>query len=223
VNITIKFPTRNRPEKFREVFEIYQSYLSGKHAVRFVVSMDEDDPKMNTDEIRAYLSSFGNVVISYGHSKTKIQAVNADLDRLGEFDILLLASDDMIPQQKSYDDLIAVAMTESFPDLDGVLAYKDGRRGDKLITFNILGRKYFDRFGYLYHPSYQSVYADNEFTDVAVALNRVRWYDTVMFAHGWADYVGYDELMQRNEDRTTYNRDHANYLFRKSRNFGISS
>ena len=221
MNIIVKFPTRNRPEKFREVFQRYHTFLSGKHNVRFVVSMDQDDAKMNTQEIKTFLDGYTNVSYFYGNSSSKIEAINANLDNLGEFDVILLASDDMIPNQNGYDDIIANAMIESFPDTDGVLGFKDGRRPDDLITFTIMGRKYFDRFGYLYNPAYTSVFCDNEFTEVAKILNRVRYYDTVLFVHGWANYVGFDELMQRNENPMLYSKDHATYLFRKSRKFDL--
>jgi hypothetical protein len=201
------------------VFEKYQKFLSGKHEVRFVVSIDLDDETMG-DAVVDRILAYGNVAVHRGNSKTKIEAVNADLDKIGtDFDILMLASDDMIPQLRNYDDRIATDMAENFPDLDGVLAYKDGRRDDDLITFAIVGKKYFDRFGYLYNPIYKSVYADNEFTDVAKKLEKVKYFDLVPFVHGWADYVGWDDLMKRNEDRSTYIRDQGVFNFRKSQGF----
>jgi len=219
MKIVIKFPTRNRPQKFLEVFHRYQEYLSGKHDVRFIVSIDDDDATM-TDEVIGEIMKYTNVSVHRGNSKSKIEAINADLDKLPvNFDVVLLASDDMIPQLRNYDDRIAENMLEYFPDYDGVLAYKDGRRGDDLITFTIMGRKYYERFGYLYNPIYKSVYSDNEFTDVAKQLNKVKYFDTLMFAHGWADYVGWDELMKRNEDRNLYMRDQGIYNYRKSRGF----
>jgi hypothetical protein len=57
---------------------------------------------------------------------------------------------------------------------------------------------------------------------VAKLLNKVTYYDIVLFVHGWSNYVGYDELMRRNEDPMMYSRDHATYLFRKSRNYNLN-
>lgn len=221
MNIIIKFPTRNRPDKFKEIFELYQSYLSKKHNVKFIVSMDSDDIKMNNDDIRNFLKKYENTEFYYGNSKSKVEAINADLNNLNNFDILILASDDMIPRQKYYDEIISNYMIQEFPDTDGVLAFKDGRRNDDLITFTIMGKKYFDRFNYIYNPAYTSVFCDNEFTDVAKLLNKVKYYDIVMFEHGWANYVGYDELMQRNENPLLYNKDHAIYLYRRGKNYNL--
>jgi hypothetical protein len=75
MNILIKFPTRNRPEKFIQIFLKYQHMLSGNHTVKFIVSMDLDDPTMNNDRIRKFLGNQKNVSYFYGNSKSKIEAI----------------------------------------------------------------------------------------------------------------------------------------------------
>lgn len=45
--LVVKFPTRNRPDKFKSVFTRYLTFLSGRNDVRFIITMDEDDPTMN--------------------------------------------------------------------------------------------------------------------------------------------------------------------------------
>ena len=75
--LVIKFPTRNRPEKFKTVFSKYLSFLSGRHDVRFVVSMDEDDTTMNTPEIKDWFETqkkSADIKYCYGYSKSKIDA-----------------------------------------------------------------------------------------------------------------------------------------------------
>ena len=87
--LVIKFPTRNRPEKFKSVFTRYMTFLSGRHDVRFVVSMDADDATMNNDAMREWFETRkrnADIKYCYGHSKTKIEACNADLE--GEENIL---------------------------------------------------------------------------------------------------------------------------------------
>ena len=97
VKILCKFPSRSRPEKFKEVFSLYKNMASGKHELIFVLSFDTDDSSMNNDEMKKWLPEQGeNVHWFYGDSTTKISAVNADMDREWDFDILLLASDDAV-------------------------------------------------------------------------------------------------------------------------------
>jgi hypothetical protein len=219
VNLVVKFPTRNRPQKFIEVFLKYQHMVSGKHTIRFVVSMDGDDPTMNNDRIRTFLSKQGNVSFFYGDSQSKIEAVNADLEHLGQFDVLLLASDDMIPVEPGYDDIIANGFVEHFPDYDGVLHFDDGRRGEQLNTLCVMGKKYFDRFGYIYHPAYTSVFCDNEFTDVSRNLGKAKYIPREIIRHGWVQYVGFDALAARNENPEYYAKDGAVYAQRKEQGF----
>ena len=114
---------------------------------------------------------FKNVEFFYGNSKSKIEAVNADMDKVGDWDVLLLASDDMIPQVKNYDEIIIQKMNEFFPDTDGVLWFNDGNRKD-LNTLCILGKKYYNRLNYIYYPEYKSTWCDNEFTDVGNILKK---------------------------------------------------
>ena len=45
--LLVKFPSRNRPQKFKSTVEQYVGGCSGKHHVRFVITMDEDDSTMN--------------------------------------------------------------------------------------------------------------------------------------------------------------------------------
>ena len=123
--IVIKFPTRSRPEKFKKVFQKYIDFLSGKHDVRFVITMDEDDDTMNTPEMKEWLDSLDiDMKYNYGESKTKIEACNADLE--GESgDILVLISDDMTPCFEGYDDIIAMGFEQVFPDYIGAIKFND--------------------------------------------------------------------------------------------------
>ena len=133
--LLVKFPSRNRPEKFKTRLNEYIGACSGKHQVRFVISMDEDDETMNTDDIKKFLDELKSnqgvdLVYHYGDSKTKIEACNANLE--GESaDVLMLISDDMIPQMANYDEIIFDAYADTYPDFDG---------GIKLLATEILVR-----------------------------------------------------------------------------------
>lgn len=220
MNILIKYPTRNRPDKFISTFLKYNHYLSNKNNVKFIITMDDDDSKMNCPRIKEFLSKQNNVKYYYGNSKTKIEAINANMDN-EEFDMLILASDDMIPLQVGYDESMRSHLFGKFPDGDGVLQINDGRQGERLNTLCIMGKKYYDRFGYIYNPEYTSIYADNEFTDVSRLLNRVIYVDYTPVRHYWVSYTGIDELTIRNESKEYYRIDEEVYKRRKSNNFGL--
>lgn len=189
--VLVKFPTRGRPEKFFTVLNRYYHGAKQKHLTKFLVTCDLDDPTMNNETVVAKLKTYNNLQFRFGTSRTKIEAVNADMDLAGDYDILLLASDDMVPEVKGYDQLIRERMADLYPDTDGVLWFFDGYRRD-FNTLCILGKKYYDRFGYIYHPSYKSFWCDNEFTDVARGLGLQTFTDQVVIRHIHPDWIQRD-------------------------------
>lgn len=218
--LLVKFPTRGRPDKFFNVLDQYIS-LSRSGRVRFVVSCDVDDPTMNNNDVRNRLAKYENLQVHFGNSKSKIQAINADM--LGQnFDICLLASDDMIPQREGYDLEIMNQMIRNYPDYDGVIWFSDGFQCDKLNTLVILGKKYYDRFGYLYHPDYVSFYSDNEFMQVAFLLGKQTYVDDVIIRHEHPDNTkeGIDMTYHINNQHVM--RDHFVFNQRAQMMFGFS-
>jgi len=200
MKLLIKFPTRQRPEKFLSVLNTYLDFLHDKDNYEVVITADLDDPTMNNDAMRATIDGLKNTRIFYGNSKTKIEAVNADMDKCTNYDVLLLASDDMIPEVRGYDEVIRKGMREHFPDTDGILFFNDGAWGQKLNTLSIMGKKYYDRFGYIYHPDYTSFYCDNEYTDVANKLGKVQYFSQVIIRHKHYVIARFkaDDLYRRN-------------------------
>lgn len=222
--LVIKFPTRNRPEKFKNVFQKYIDMLSNKHEVEFIITMDEDDSTMNNQEIKNWLDEKkqkNNIKYFYGNSKSKVEACNADMQGV-DGDVLLLAQDDMIPIAKDYDDIIFETFKKSFPDFDGAIKFWDGYRSieDTLITLMIVGFKLYRKFGYIYHPSYKSVYCDNEQTEIFIKLGKYINSPICIMKHDWVP-ESFDYLHARNESDELYKIDGKNFNDRKTRNFEL--
>jgi hypothetical protein len=219
MRLLIKFPTRNRPNKFLKVLNKYISYLDDK-TTKIIVSCDIDDVSMNDDFIKDVLSQYDNVSLVYGDNENKIKAINADLENI-EFDIVLLASDDMIPIVKGFDSIIKNKMIEHYPDTDGILWFNDGHQGKKLNTLCILGKKYYDRFGYIYNPEYVSVWSDNEFMDVGNILEKQTYFDEVIIQHQHPDWgFGKRDVIHTNNS-VNESKDRQTYIRRKEKNFEL--
>lgn len=188
------------------------------------MSCDRDDKAMNRLMVRARLKMYKNLQLCFGDNKSKIEAINADMDNAPAFDILMLASDDMIPLVKGFDNIIREKMLEEFPDTDGVLWFNDGYRGNELNTLCILGRAYYERFGYIYHPAYKSLWCDNEFTQVSKALNKQTYIDQVIIKHDHPHVPGSkhkaDKLMVENDKADAEDRE--TFLRRQAVNFDLS-
>jgi GT2 family glycosyltransferase len=213
--ILVKFPTRSRPDRFLRTLEQWRGGLSGLHDVLFLVVADADDPTMNTPAMRAKLESMGSVVFHVGRHRTKVEACNAEVGK-HPFDILLLAADDMLPVAPGYDAIVARDMRERFPGLDGAIHYFDGCCQDpKLLTISVMGRSLYERFGYVYHPEYLSLFCDNEFTDAVRAWGKCHDSPDRIIRH---DHIRKtpDALYKRND---TFYRDQAVYLRRRAAGF----
>ena len=220
LKLLIKFPTRGRCDKFFNVLDMYYANLDDIDNTRFVVTCDLDDESMCNDTVKEKFKTYSNLEVYYGESKTKIEAVNKDIyDK--DFDVILLASDDVIPQIKGYDTIIKSDMSKHFPNTDGVLWYFDGYRKD-LNTLCILGKKYYERFDYIYHPDYKSFYSDNEFTQVANLLGKQKYIDICIIKHVHPDitkefFTEYDETYLKNN----FSGDEIIFRDRVNNNFNI--
>ena len=190
--------------------------------MHFLISIDENDVSMNNETVLNAIKTYPNIQVEIGHSKSKIDAVNRDLEKiLFQWDILLLASDDMFPIENGYDDIIRNDMKKYFSDLDGVLWYNDGHQKDKLNTLCILGKKYFEKFNYIYYPEYKSGYCDNEFTKVSKMLNKVKYFDKVIIEHQHPDWgYGQNDIIH-SENYKNLSFDRNLFEFREKNNFDL--
>ncbi len=202
-----------------EVFQRYQR-MCGHENTKFIISCDKDDPSFQNPAMEAYFRDFSNTTVIHGDNSSKIEAVNADMDDV-DFDICLLASDDMYPEVDGFGSIIVSCMKEFFPDTDGVLWFNDGIQGSNLNTLSILGKKYYDRFGYIYHPSYKSLWCDREFTDVLKKTGKYKYFNDIIIRHRHhsvpSNETSYDLLYLRNERLDQ--EDKKTFLSRESEGF----
>jgi hypothetical protein len=219
MKLLIKFPTRNRKNKFFKVLKKYQNLCEDLTNTYFLITLDDDDESMSPSEVDQIFRTFKNVKVIYGNSNSKIHAINRDIELVDDWDIVLLASDDMVPKVKGYDNVIRDKMKENYPDTDGVLWFNDGHQGNKLNTLSILGKKYYERFGYIYYPEYKSVWSDNEFMMVGNLLGKQTYFDEVIIEHEHPDwgYGNRDVIHQINSNNE--NHDKLLFMKRKENNF----
>ena len=170
MNILLKCPTRSRPQKVIATLSAYVRLATQKDKIGIAVSCDEDDTSMTRnlvkEELYRTLSPVAWRNVYYSPNKSKIQACNANMEEIEyPWDIVVLVSDDMIPQVSGWDDAIRSHMMSRFPDTNGILWFNDGYQGEKLNTLCIYGRKVYEEFGYIYQPEYKSLFCDTELTD----------------------------------------------------------
>lgn len=171
MRILLKCPTRSRPQKVIQTLRKYISLARNCDQIGIAVSCDNDDSSMTQQSVRNELESVLSAVawhqVFYSQNTSKISACNANMNEISyPWDIVVLVSDDMIPQVQGWDSVIRNHMIARFPDTDGILWFNDGCQGEKLNTLCVYGRKMFDEtLKCIYEPEYKSFYCDTELTD----------------------------------------------------------
>jgi len=218
--ILFKLPSRGRPDALGKTI---RNILDFKENVEYLiwVSLDDDDEIMQNP--KHYIDMGAYCEWKFGVSKNKVHAVNRDMDKIDyDWDILIAMSDDMEWQVQGFDNIIREKMKEHFPDLDGFLHFNDGYVGDKLCTMNIMGRKYYERFNYIYHPDYIGLWCDNESTEVAKKLGKYVYDPRIIFKH---QHPANTHSAQWDESYIKYTKydgqDNATYRRRKENNFDL--
>lgn len=210
-------PTRSRPAQALHALAEYRR-LAGCPVTMEVV-VDEDDQSMKQVFVLKALRDMGCLVTTGKHG-SKVEAVNGGRKDL-PWDILVLASDDMMPVADGWATRLTKDMQDSFPQLDGALHYDDGHQADKLCTFPVQGRRLYQQFGYVYHPDYKSFFCDNEQTEVLKAMRRIKYvnFRLVEHRHPDAQKNAMDELYRKNLG--PYNNDYQTYHARAARKFDL--
>jgi len=221
MRILLKCPTRSRPKQVVNVLKRYIELANRKDLLGICVSCDNDDSTMNNGAVRSELMNVLEPVawkaMLFGDNKTKIEAANADMQNIPwEWDIVMLISDDMSPQVQGYDEVIRSYMLSRFSDTDGIVWVNDGTQGRNLNTLSILGRRMYHRFGYIYHPSYKSLFCDTEFTDYCTPENSVYIpYCLIRHEHPGTGFPERgDALYAKNQ--SYWSQDMYNYISRKT-------
>lgn len=220
--ILIKFATRGRPNWFiKAIANIFNTVTYPEH-LHILVTLDDDDDSMNTAEIKAFMDGVEQLSYHYGKNVSKIEAINRDMDKSGDWDILVNMSDDMQFVSIGWDNTIRQFMEENFPEGDCFLHFDDGYVREALATMTIIDRKYYLRDGYIYHPSYKSFSCDAEAYFVAVARKRHKYFPMILARHQHPANapVKNDKTYQVNSLHTPH--DTHNYWARLHRDFDLS-
>lgn len=125
----------------------------------WIISLSDNDPT-----IAQYIHIFRHepVTIITSSATNMVMASNEGAKVAGQ-DILVLVSDDMYANQGWDSDLLDWFATHQDP---AILQVHDGIRSD-ILTIPIMNRAAYELLGYLYHPKYISMFADNDLAETA--------------------------------------------------------
>lgn len=215
--ISVIHPSRGRGD---EAYNTTVNWISKSSTnIEYTMVIDSDDldsynPGMN-DFIRWSNSSGAqNLSIMHNNNKSAIEAINYGASN-SYGDILIVISDDFdCPEH--WDTLLLEAIGNK---TDFCAKTSDGHQ-DWLITLPIMDRKYYERFGYVYNPDYQHMFADLEMTSVAWMLGRYIELP-LTFKHNHYSVTGQQPDAINRKNNATWG--HGQMMFKKrmAQNFGI--
>lgn len=184
MRLLIVYPTRNRKKLFFETLDNIEATIGAKE-YEVIVNIDADDLSMNNEEtINTIQTNYYNVRVFVNEPISKIAACNANIDKVKNWDWIILMSDDQkFIVSDWYDKMVHDIKSIWKNSFDFFAHFNDGFCGDKLPTMAIMGRMYYNRFGHIYEPSYGSVSVDAEQMWVAMMLGRHHYFPNVYFNH----------------------------------------
>ena len=180
--ILIKYASKLRPTEFIRAMNNIRTMT--KTEFKVIVSCDAIDRTMNNEPmINRVKSDYPFASMYFGPSQGKVAAINRDMDKAGEWNILVNFSDDMVFRVRGWDVVLRKRISSTWTDSDWFAHFNDGYIGKVLPTMSIMGYDYYQRFGYIYHPSYKSFSCDAEAMCVAIQLGKYRYFPDVLFKH----------------------------------------
>ncbi len=158
MKISLVHPSRARLARAEEAIAEWRSHASGTHELEHILSVDADDP--DVDGYRDLAARWGSRLLVHPNRRM-VEAMNRGADA-ADGDVIVAMSDDFgCPDGWDAALLDAIAGRE----LAAVLV-NDGINA-RVLTIPILTRAWYRRLGYVYHPDYISMFADDDLTDVA--------------------------------------------------------
>lgn len=213
MNLLIKYPTRGRPERFFAGLDSIYQNIFDKDSFHVCVTIDDDDTSMSNLMTVAEIMRYGNISVTGGISKSKVDAINRDMPTY-DWDVLMVFSDDMRMTFWGFDKIIKDCMDS----LDLHLCLPEQDEKGAIPVLYIAGRAFYNRFGFIYPPEYKSLFCDVEMMDIAKEMGLYKFENIPsIFEHLLPAYgrLPADEMWLE-QQKIGWTVDQKTYLERKS-------
>lgn len=211
MKILIVHPSRNRANLAAKAAHKWLTSAANPDNIRYVLSLDTDESQLS--EYHDYTKDIAINIIT-NPNKTAIEAINKAVS--GEWDLLIVVSDDFNQPPFHWDKMLAEALKGKS---DYIVKTDDGAQ-PWIITLPIMDRVYYERFGYVYYPGYKHLFCDTEMTHVADLLGRkITLPIRIPHNHYTTGLNRKDAVNEKND--ATWQQGEALYLERMKNNFGL--
>jgi len=158
--ISLIHPSLGRPVQARKCYDHWMKTASGDHEYEWIVSLSKKDATLEE-----YYQTFTNsdAVLVVTRSTNMVEATN-EIAKLCAGEIIILVSDDMWSCELWDSKILHKYEMINGP---GILQVSDGITTLKL-TIPIMNREAYAKLGYVYHPDYISMFADDDLRKTAL-------------------------------------------------------
>jgi hypothetical protein len=166
MKISLLHPSKGRPFQAMKTTLSWIEKASGTHQLEYIISLDDNDTFIDQ-----YLGMFEdtNVNVIITPSRSCVGAVN-EAAKASTGDILIVVSDDF-ECPFDWDKIVVDHMDMSTPCAlhvdDGITNFS------RIMTIPIINRKLYEVLGYVYHPSFVSMWADNHLYEVVSIKGKI--------------------------------------------------
>lgn len=163
MKISVIHPSRGRIEQAYRTFRNWMNKSDDSNNFEYILSVDSDQ---NNEYYKRFIGIADKPKIFHNFNKSAIEAINNAAKRTTG-DILLIVSDDT-DCIEHWDTLLLKALEGK----SNFCAKTDDGLQPTLITMPIMDRIYYERYGYVYHPDFLHMFADQELTAVAMMTGK---------------------------------------------------
>jgi hypothetical protein len=158
MKFSLVHPSRGRIARATEAIAEWRGRASGLHDIEHILSVDADDP--DVERYRAVAADVGSRFIVHPNRRM-IEAMNRGGEAATGAVIVGMSDDFGCPQ--GWD--VSLADVIGGREMAAVLVNDDINA--RILTLPILTAALYRKLGYIYHPDYISMWADDDLTEVA--------------------------------------------------------
>jgi len=218
MKFSIIHPSRNRIQRAKKAVAnaINRFNFDNGDSLEYIISIDDDD-KFQKEYFE--FCNQNNLILTVNNNRSMVDATNIAA-KLSTGDLIILLSDDF-----ELCDNWNVLLKNKIIDQNSLYAIhvNDGISKGDILSIPIISKMLYQKLGYVYHPEFFSLFADNALFDTCKILNCLIDANDILFQHH--HYINnkavYDETYQKENSKYAYESGKLLYQKLKERNFDL--
>ena len=199
MKISLVHPSRGRAVKAKQTAIKWLTAMSEENTAEYILSIDNDDKQKNL-----YYQWFSKGKIVVGDNNNVVMAMNMGA-KYATGEMIIGISDDFEPPQ-DWDRLLAGELDWS---KDIAIRINDTitKESDNILTLPILSKSLYNKLGYIYHPQFTGMWADNDLAEECKALGvLINRFDLIFPHNHWVNNKAVkDETYNRHNTNESWN------------------